>query len=114
MIRIAICDDEKKILDEISGYIRNYKEKKNEDTKTEIDLKNIYVRNVRIIGSTLRSRTPAMKAKILEGIVRDVYPKIESGEVKPTIHAVLPIQKAEEAHDILYRGENVGKVVLTV
>ena len=83
-------------------------------TKTEIDLKNIYVRNVRIIGSTLRSRTPALKAKILEGIVRDVYPKIESGEVKPTIHAVLPIQKAEEAHDILYRGENVGKVVLTV
>ena len=83
-------------------------------TKTEIDLKNIYVRNVRIIGSTLRSRTPAMKAKILEGIVRDVYPKIESGEVKPTIYAVLPIQKAEEAHDILYRGENVGKVVLTV
>lgn len=83
-------------------------------TKTGIDLKNIYVRNVRIIGSTLRSRTPAMKAKILEGIVRDVYPKIESGEVKPTIYAVLPIQKAEEAHDILYRGENVGKVVLTV
>ena len=83
-------------------------------TKTEIDLKNIYVRNVRIIGSTLRSRTPEMKAEILAGIVRDVYPKIEVGLVKPTIHAVLPIEKAAEAHDILYRGENVGKVVLTV
>ena len=34
-------------------------------TKTQIDLKNIYVRNVRIIGSTLRSRTPQMKAQIL-------------------------------------------------
>ncbi|MBE6603845.1 MAG: NAD(P)H-quinone oxidoreductase [Ruminococcaceae bacterium] len=83
-------------------------------TKTEIDLKNIYVRNVRIVGSTLRSRTPAVKAEILAGIVRDVYPKIEAGLVKPTIHAVLPIQKAEEAHDILYQGKNVGKVVLTV
>jgi NADPH2:quinone reductase len=83
-------------------------------TKTEIDLKNIYVRNVRIIGSTLRSRTPEMKAEILAGIVRDVYPKIEAGLVKPTIYKVLPIQRAEEAHDILYRGENVGKVVLTV
>jgi NADPH2:quinone reductase len=83
-------------------------------TKTEIDLKNIYVRNVRIIGSTLRSRTPAMKAEILAGIVRDVYPKIEAGEVKPTIYKVLPITEAEAAHDILYRGENVGKVVLTV
>ena len=82
--------------------------------KTEIDLKNIYVRNVRIVGSTLRSRRPEVKAEILRGIVRDVYPKIEEGLVKPTIHAVLPIQEAEAAHDILYKGQNVGKVVLTV
>ena len=37
--------------------------------KTEIDLKNIYVRNVRIVGSTLRSRTPEMKAYILSELV---------------------------------------------
>ena len=83
-------------------------------TKTEIDLKNIYIRNVRIIGSTLRSRSPEVKAQILAGIVRDVYPKIESGTVKPTIYKVLPITEAESAHNILYRGENVGKVVLSV
>lgn len=83
-------------------------------TKTEIDLKNIYVRNVRIVGSTLRSRTPEMKAFILSELVKNVWCKVESGEVKPTIYQVLPIQEAEAAHDILYRGENVGKVVLTV
>ena len=82
--------------------------------KTEIDLKNIYVRNVRIIGSTLRSRTPEVKAEILASLVRDVFPKISSGEVKPTIHKILPITEAEAAHDILYRGENVGKVVLQI
>ena len=83
-------------------------------TKTEIDLKNIYVRNVRIIGSTLRSRTPETKAQILSELVEKVFPKIETGEVKPTIHAVLPIEEAEKAHEILYLGKNVGKVVLTV
>ena len=82
--------------------------------KTEIDLKNIYVRNVRIIGSTLRSRTPEMKAYILSELVKNVFPKIESGEIKPTIHAVLPIEEAEAAQDILYKGKNVGKVVLKV
>jgi len=82
--------------------------------KTEIDLKNIYVRNVRIIGSTLRSRTPETKAQILAELVEKVFPKIETGEVKPTIHAVLPITEAEAAHDILYKGQNVGKVVLKV
>ena len=29
MIRIAICDDEKNILDEVEGYIKNYAEKEN-------------------------------------------------------------------------------------
>lgn len=82
--------------------------------QTQIDLKNIYVRNVRIIGSTLRSRTPAVKAQILASLVRDVWPKVSAGLVKPTIYKVLPITEAEAAHDILYRGENVGKVVLTV
>ena len=83
-------------------------------TKTEIDLKNIYVRNVRIIGSTLRSRTPAVKAQILASLVRDVWPFVSEGKVKPTVYKVLPITEAEAAHDILYRGENVGKVVLTL
>jgi NADPH2:quinone reductase len=83
-------------------------------TQTAIDLKNIYVRNVRIIGSTLRSRAPAVKAEILASLVRDVWPKVEAGLVKPTIYAVLPITEAEAAHDLLYKGSHVGKVVLKV
>ena len=83
-------------------------------TKTEIDLKNIYVRNVRIIGSTLRSRPVDTKAKILASLVKEVWPLVESGKVRPIIHKVLPITNAEEAHAILENGENVGKVVLTV
>lgn len=82
--------------------------------KTEIDLKNIYVKNVRIIGSTLRSRTTEVKAQILAELVEKVWPKVSSGEVKPTIYKVLPITEAEAAHDILYKGQNIGKVVLEV
>ena len=81
---------------------------------TQVDMRNIYVRNVRVIGSTLRSRKPEVKAQILSKLVEEIWPKVSSGEVKPTIYKVLPITEAEEAHDILYRGKNVGKVVLTV
>ena len=82
--------------------------------KTEIDLKNLYVRNVRIIGSTLRSKSPEAKAGILAELVQNVWPKVSAGAVRPTIYRVLPITEAEAAQEILYRGENVGKVVLTV
>ncbi len=81
---------------------------------TTIDLKNIYKKNIRIVGSTLRSRTPEMKAEILSKLVSEVWEKVASGEIKPTVHKVLPITETEEAHDILYRGENIGKVVLKV
>lgn len=83
-------------------------------TLTQVDLKNIYVRNVRIIGSTLRSRAPEVKAQILAELVRKVWPKVASGAVKPTICKVFPIEKAEAAQNMLYKGQNVGKVVLTV
>lgn len=82
--------------------------------KTEIDLKNIYVKNVRIVGSTLRSRAPEVKAQLLANLVKDIWPKVSTGEVKPTIYKVLPITKAEEAQNLLYNSESVGKVVLTV
>jgi NADPH:quinone reductase-like Zn-dependent oxidoreductase len=39
---------------------------------------------------------------------------VATGEVKHTIYKVLSITQQKAAYDILYRGENVGKVVLTV
>lgn len=54
--------------------------------KIETDLKNIYVRNVRIIGSTLRSRTPETKAEKLADLMRNVLSKVSAGEVRPTLY----------------------------
>lgn len=79
-----------------------------------VNLKEMYKRSTRIIGNTLRARTPQMKAEILAGLVEKVWPKVEAGEVRATVYKVLPIEQAEEAHAILQRGENIGKVVLKV
>jgi NADPH2:quinone reductase len=62
----------------------------------------------------LRNRTPQFKAYILSELVKNVWPKIEDGTIKPSIYRVLPIEAAADAHAILERGENVGKVVLRV
>lgn len=79
-----------------------------------VDLKMMYKRSTRIIGNTLRARTPAVKADILAKLVRDVWPKVESGEVRPTIYKVMPIQQAENGQALLQEGRSVGKVVLTI
>lgn len=83
-------------------------------TETTIDVNLLWRKNLRLIGSTLRSRTSEEKAEILAGLVRDVWPALEKGVFAPHIHAVLPIEKAAEAHMLLQEGKNRGKVVLSV
>ncbi len=81
---------------------------------TPVNLRQLYVRGTRLIGTTLRSRSPEEKGRILGSMVREIWPKVESGEVRPTIYKVLPIQQAEEAQQLMADGKSVGKIVLTV
>jgi NADPH2:quinone reductase len=55
-----------------------------------------------------------MKAQILRKLEELIWPKIEEGAVRPLLYRILPIAKAEEAHAILERNENIGKVVLQI
>jgi NADPH2:quinone reductase len=81
---------------------------------TEIDMNTFFRRGIKLIGSTLRSRPSAMKAEILACLERTVWQSFSSGTIKPVIYKTLPITKTEEAHAILRRRENIGKVVLAV
>lgn len=83
-------------------------------TETNLQLRPLLTKGLHLVGSTLRSRTPQFKAQLLATLVEKVWPKIEDGTIQPSIYKVLPMAQAEEAHAILQRGENVGKVVLTV
>lgn len=82
--------------------------------ETNIMLRPLLTKGLHLVGSMLRNRTPEFKAYLLSELVKNVWPKIESGEIKPSVYKVFPIEKAEEAHAVLERFENIGKVVLTV
>lgn len=81
---------------------------------TQIDMRKLYVRNVRIVGSTLRSKPLSMKAKILKDLVENIWEKVSLGEIRPAIYAVLSITEAEKAHSLLYNDQSAGKVVLEI
>ena len=83
-------------------------------TETNVLLRPLLTKGLHLVGSMLRNRTPDFKAYILSELVKNVWPKIENGEIKPNIYKILPILEAEAAHGILERGENVGKVVLRI
>lgn len=82
--------------------------------ETTIRLQRILLKRLTITGSTLRARTPAEKGAIAAALEREVWPLIESGRVRPVVHATVPLVDAAEAHRRLESGEVIGKVVLRV
>lgn len=82
--------------------------------RSEIPLRALLKRGLRLIGSTLRNRPLAVKAQVIEDLRSMVWPALATGRIRPVVHARLPIAQAEAAHAILERGENIGKVVLDI
>ena len=82
--------------------------------ETNVWLRPLLTRGLHLVGSMLRKRSVQEKADLLAELVENVWPHLESGAIKPSIYKVLPMSEAIEAHGILERGENVGKVVLIV
>ncbi len=81
---------------------------------TTVNLRSMYARRVRLIGTNLRSRTPQQKKKLLENMVNQIWPKVESGEIRATIFREYPIQEAEDAQALMQSGKSAGKIVLKV
>ncbi len=64
----------------------------------------IFWKQIEIIGSTMASQSE----------FRQVMKLVFRGELKPIIDVVLPLERAREAHARLEKGEQFGKIVLTL
>ncbi|WP_119629960.1 NAD(P)H-quinone oxidoreductase [Methylocaldum marinum] len=82
--------------------------------KAEINLLPIFLNRLTLTGSTLRPRSVNEKAAIANALRQNVWPLLESGQVKPVVYANYPLVEASEAHSLMESGRHVGKIVLSV
>ena len=82
--------------------------------KAELNLLSVMQKRLTVTGSTLRPRTVSEKARIAAAVRERVWPKIETGQIRPVVHARLPLAEAREAHRIMEEGAHIGKLVLLV
>ncbi len=81
---------------------------------SELDLRAVLTKRLRLVGSTLRSRALAEKTDLTSAFVRDVLPGFADGRFRPLVDSVFPLDRAAEAHRRMAENANVGKIVLTV
>jgi len=82
--------------------------------EAQLDIRTVISKRLTLTGSGLRPRPVAEKALIAQGLRDRVWPLLDSGKVKPVIHATFPLAQAAEAHRLMESGAHLGKIVLTV
>ena len=78
----------------------------------KVDFMPMMLRRLVLTGSTLRSRSLALKAKVAQGLRDNVMPLLEAGTVKPIIHATFPLEQARQAHELMESSAHLGKILL--
>lgn len=81
----------------------------------QLDIAKLMMRRGRVLGSTMRARTPEEKGEIARRLLRDVWPLLPAkNPIRPIIDSTFPLADARLAHEHMESGEHIGKIVLVI
>ena len=85
-----------------------------ESIKAEANLLYIMTKQLKVSGSTLRSRSPEEKGKIVNQVIEHIWPLIEQGKYKPTIFQSFNMEDVNLAHELMESSSHIGKILLDI
>ena len=80
--------------------------------QAEVNAGLVMRKRLTVTGSTLRVRPVAFKAAIAQALLRQVWPLLADGRIKPVVHAVFAAAHAGQAHAAMQASDHVGKIIL--
>src|SRR5262249_4205161 len=83
-------------------------------SKAEIEYAKVMSKRLRIMGTSLRTRSDEEKATATRLFAEQVVPLLASGAVRPVIDRVYKLEEVRAAHERIESNESFGKVVLTI
>ncbi len=78
-----------------------------------VNLMPLMLKRLILTGTTLRSRPVEEKQRIRDAVLKDFWPGVLSGAIKPVIDTVYTYDQAEAAQAQLDKGGHVGKILLS-
>jgi putative PIG3 family NAD(P)H quinone oxidoreductase len=83
-------------------------------TVGEIDVKEVIVKRVTLIGNNLYLRKVESQREITKRFSHQWLPLLREGNIKPVIDSCYKIEEADKAHQRMKANLNVGKIILEV
>ena len=83
-----------------------------ESIKSEINLLHVMTKQLKISGSTLRSRSPEGKGLIVNQVIENIWPLINNNKYKPTIFQSFKMKDVNLAHEVMESSSHIGKILI--
>jgi tumor protein p53-inducible protein 3 len=80
----------------------------------ELDLGLLLSRRLQVIGTALRSQSPADKISLTEQFAAFALPRFADGRLKPVVDSIWDWENANKAHEYMEQNNNTGKIVLRI
>lgn len=81
---------------------------------TQLDLAELWLKRLKLIGVTFRTRSEEERLQCIEAAARDLLPLLEAGRIKLPVDRVYPLERIAEAHAYMETDRHFGKIVVAV
>lgn len=83
-------------------------------SKTNIDLDQLWLKRLKLIGVTFRTRSEAERVAVVQACARDLLGFLEQGKIQLPIDRVFVMADVAQAYEYMVRDEHFGKIVLSI
>lgn len=83
-------------------------------TSGKIDVRLLIYKRQTILGNNLTRRTLESQREVCQRFLRDWFPVLKEGKVKPIIDSVYPLEEAAKAQQRMEDNLNIGKIILQI
>ncbi len=80
--------------------------------RAQLDVLTVMGKRLSIVGTMLRNRNLDEKAAAIDAFAADVVPLLADHTIAPVVDAVVPLDRAADAYDLLASDATFGKVIL--
>ena len=80
--------------------------------QASVNFAPMLMKRLSLLATTLRARSPQEKGAIRDALLREVWPLMEAGKIKPVVDKAFPLADARAAHARMAQSSHIGKLLL--
>ena len=83
-----------------------------EGAETKVNFLPVMTKRLTLTGATLRPQSQTAKSQIATALQANIWPFLETGQLKPVVHKIFDLKEAHAAHSLMESSLHMGKILL--